>query len=254
MIALLVFIGGLTVGSFLNVCIHRVPLGLSLLWPGSSCPHCRQRIPAYHNIPVLSFLILRGRCAYCGRNISVQYPLIEVLTGLMSLLLYLRFGQVMELPFYLVFSWFLIMIAVVDLKTQLIHNKVLLTMAVAAVLLNYVFQVIPWPDAVLGALTGGSVMFLFAWAGKIVFRKEAMGMGDVKFAAVAGLFLGWKVILIALYLGFVLALLAVIVMKLMQKLNRDTRIPLGPFLAGGLMLFVLFGDYLTQLYIALILA
>jgi leader peptidase (prepilin peptidase)/N-methyltransferase len=170
----------------------------------------------------------------------------------MAVLLIWKFGLSFELPFYVVFSYFLIVIAFIDLETQLIHNRVLVAMLIMGILLNFVFQVIPWLESAFGIAAGGGSMLLFAWAGQKLFKKEAMGMGDVKFSAVAGLFLGWKIILVALYAGFVLAMLTVLLLRLLNKLNLSARIPLGPFLASGLLLFVLFGEQLTMLYVSMI--
>ncbi len=249
MIEVVIFISGLVAGSFLNVCIYRIPRKMSLLHPGSSCPHCGKKIPFYHNIPVLSYILLRGSCSNCGKRISIQYPIVEVLSGLTFLFLYWRFGFGLELPFYVIFSFFLIVIAFIDIETQLIHNRVLIALGLAGILLNYVLQVIPWTEAALGVAAGGGSMLLFAWAGKVLFKKEAMGMGDVKFSAAAGMFLGWKTILVALYTGFVLALITVLLLRLFNKLNLESRIPLGPFLASGLLLFILLGDWFTRLYL-----
>jgi len=243
------FIIGSVFGSFLNVCIYRIPKNISLIHPGSACPSCEKRIPLYHNVPILSYLLLRGRCAECKTAISMQYPLIELMTALVTIALLWKFGISPELLFYAIFSYAMIVIAAIDLNTQLIHNKVLLFVAVTGIALNFVFAIIPWLDALPGILAGGGVMLLFAYLGRIVFKKEAMGMGDVKFAAVAGFFLGWKVILVALYLGFLIALFTIIILKLISRLNTEQPIPMGPFLAGGLFVFILFGDTLTSFYL-----
>ncbi|MGD9898161.1 MAG: A24 family peptidase [Calditrichaceae bacterium] len=252
-IYIFLFFTGISLGSFLNVCIYRIPQTISIVRPGSFCPECKSGIAIYHNIPLISFLLLRGKCASCGSSISLRYPLIELVTGIMTILTFYKFGFSHEFIFYLNFIYFAILIGIIDYNTQKIHNSVVAMMLVSGILLNLLFPVITWEFALFGVIAGGSVMFLIAILGKLLFKKESMGMGDVKFSAAAGFFLGWKMVLISIYFGFILALLAIIMLKLANKIKAGNYIPFGPFIAAGLIIFVFFGNSIIGLYLRLIL-
>lgn len=248
MIGALAFILGTVLGSFLNVCIYRIPRKISLVKPDSFCPKCGIRIPMYLNIPLLSYLLLKGRCRRCQERIPIQYPLVELLGGFLTLFTYLKFGLTPSFLFYAAFFYFLIVISFIDLERKLILNKVLVWMLAAGLGLNLVFHILPYQQSLLGFLAGGGLMLLFAFLGNLMFRKESMGMGDVKFAAVAGIFLGWKMIMVALFCGFLIAFLILISMMALQKTSVGEYIPLGPFLAMGLIIFVFWGNQLMNWY------
>lgn len=246
------FIGGMVIGSFLNVCIYRVPKNESLLFPGSHCPHCNTPLKFYHNIPVISFLFLRGKCAFCGAPISMRYLGVELLSGLVSLILYLKFGLSTRLFFYLFLSYTLIVISFIDIDTQLIKNKTLLVLAVGGSALNVWLHLIPWKEALIGAVTGGGLLLLFALFGRWYFKKESMGMGDVKFAAALGLLLGWKLVLASLYAGYLFAALYFLFLKVFKKLPISNYVPMGPFFSLGVFIVVVWSQELFDLYISLI--
>lgn len=248
MIIILLFIFGMLIGSFLNVCIYRLPLKKSIVCPSSHCPHCGVSIPFYHNIPLISYIILGGECKNCLKSISLQYPLVEVLSGLLTVLTYLKFGLNAEFIFYLVFIYFLVIIGFIDLKTHLIFNNILFFMLGAGIGINLIFKTIPWIEAGIGFITGGAAMFFIALLGKIIFKKESLGMGDVKFVAVAGFYMGWKMIIPSVYFGFVLTLIAIIILKLISKIKAGDYIPLGPFIASGLLIFVFWGNVIMNYY------
>ncbi len=252
MAELFLFCIGAVFGSFLNVCIYRLPKSQSLAKPGSHCPHCKKPIPFYLNIPILSYLVIRGRCRSCGSKISIQYPLVELAAGVLTLLAFHKFGLSASFFFYTVFIYFLIVIAVIDLRTQMIYNKVLILLFIYGLIFNLLFPVISWQVAGLGLLLGGGAMLLFAVLGKALFKKESLGMGDVKLAACGGFFLGWKMILIALYGGFFLALILIIFLKLLRLMPKNEYIPLAPFLAAGLIVFLFWGNWLIDNYFQLI--
>lgn len=245
---ILIFILGLIMGSFLNVCIYRIPKNKSLFWPRSFCPRCESPISFYDNIPILSYIMLQGKCRKCNQAIPIRYPIVEFLSGTITVLTYLKFNLSSELAFYLLLSYALIVIAFIDIDTQLIHNKVLLFVLVAGVFLNSIFKVILWTEALIGFTVTGGLMFLLALAGKYVFKKESMGMGDVKFAAVAGFFLGWKISLLGLYFGFVLALFIYIGLKAFKFVPINKYIPMGPWLSLSLFIFILWGENLINFY------
>ncbi len=248
---IVVVLVGLTIGSFLNVCAVRIPKRRSIVFGRSQCPACGHTIPWYDNIPLLSYVLLKGRCRYCQTRISLQYPLVEIFTALVTYGMVHKFGLSATTLFYLVFVYFLIVIGLIDLKTRLILNRLLIALLVTGVVLNLFFQVLPFSDALLGALLAGGVMFLVAMLGAKIFKKEALGMGDVKLAFVAGFFLGWQHILIALYLGFFVALVAIGLFWLLQKKQAPRIIPLGPFLALGIILYLFYGQWLVHWYLGL---
>ncbi|NOX88111.1 MAG: prepilin peptidase [Calditrichaeota bacterium] len=242
---------GLAFGSFLNVCAYRIPRKKTLLFSRSQCPNCGHTIPFYYNIPVLSFILLKGKCRYCGEKISFQYPIVELFTAFITWALFVNFGLTAQTLFYAVFVYSLIVIAVIDIKTHLILNKVLIVVLVLGLLINFFGRVIPFIDALLGAVIGGGVMFLVAILGNRIFKQEAMGMGDVKLALVSGFFLGWKLILWSLYIGFVIALLSIGVIWIIKKKSVPRHIPMGPFFASGFILNLFYGQQLFEWYLGL---
>ncbi len=243
---------GAVMGSFLNVCIYRLPRKESLLRPRSRCPYCGISIKFYHNIPLLSYFFLKGRCAYCGHSLSSRYPAVELTAAVLSLLLYWKFGFSGNTVFYTFLMYMLIVIAFIDWDTNLILNKVLAILATGGAMLNLWLGVIPWLDAFLGMAAGGGLLFLFAVLGNWYYKKESMGMGDVKFAAVLGLFLGWELVLVSLYAGYLFAAIYFILLKLFQKQPTKEIIPMGPFFALGVLVLVVWQQELLHLYLALI--
>ena len=244
----LVFIAGLLVGSFLNVCGYRIPLGKSVVWGRSFCPHCHHTLPFYYNIPLLSFVVLKGKCHYCGAKISWQYPIVELLTGILTWALFQKFGLSYAFLFYVTFVYFLIVIAIIDWHTQLILNKLLIALLLTGIVINGIGHIIPFKQAFIGALVGGGSMFLIAYLGNRMFKKEAMGMGDVKLAFVSGFYFGWQFILWALYLGFIIALLGIGLMWLVRRNRLPRQVPMGPFFALGFVVTLFYGPQLLDFY------
>jgi len=246
------FILGAVIGSFLNVCIYRLPRKESIVYPGSCCPVCSHKIPFYQNIPIISYLLLKGRCSYCKNTISLRYIIVEVLSGSITVLAFNKFGFSVELIFYLVLIYSLIVISVIDFDTHLILNKILITLSVIIIVLNLFFNIVDWTEGSLGFLTGGGILLLVSLIGKYILKKESMGMGDVKFAAVMGFFLGWKLVLIALYAGFVIALLYYIAAKVLNSKGLQKRIPMAPFFSIAIVLFLFYGETIINFYIKII--
>lgn len=205
-------------------------------------------MPIWANIPIIGWLFLKGRCTHCNERISIQYPLVELLTAGLTLLSFYIYGATIIGVVFTVFIWFLIVIAIIDFKTQLIFNKVLITLLLFGLVAQFFFPFTTWSEAGIGFLAGGFSMLAIALLGKAMFKKESLGMGDVKFAAVAGFFVGWSSVLIALYIGFIFAFLTMIITGRIKKQEMGKYIPLGPFLAAGLVTFLFWGKELTQLY------
>ncbi len=245
---LILFLLGAVIGSFLNVCIYRLPRHISLVRPGSFCPDCGVHIPFYHKIPVLSYLFLRGQCHSCGKSISFQYFAVELLSSVLTVLSYSKFGPSAAFVFYTVFIYFLIVISFIDLSTQLIHNRILLYLLSFGVFFNLLFYVKTWESVLLGFFAGGASLLFFALLGQVLFRKESMGMGDIKFAAVLGFFMGWKMVLLALFVGFIYAFLTMIVLSAARRHRIAGYVPMAPFLTIGTLTFIYWGPALIQWY------
>ena len=185
---------GATVGSFLNVVIARLPQGLSIVTPRSRCPRCLKQIRWYDNAPVVSFFVLRGRCRDCGLPISWRYPFIEALTGLMALLLWVRFGLSLELAVHFVFTAALIVVTFIDLDQRIIPNEISLPGIVLGFACSFLFAG-KWIDSLIGLLVGGGMLLGVSLLYSAIRGKEGMGMGDVKLLAMLGAWLGWKALL-----------------------------------------------------------
>ena len=251
MIGFIIFILGLSIGSFLNVVVYRLPGSKSLWSPGSACPSCGTPIAFYDNIPLLSYLILRGKCRHCRAPISLRYPLVELATALLFLIVYKHTGLSLYLLLYLTFLSFMISIALIDIETGLILDRQLLLLLLTGVALNLYLSFIPWRAALIGMATGAGAMFLIAMLGKAMLKKESLGLGDVKFAGVAGFFLGALPTLAASYIGFLLAFIVILAARALHK-TVPRHIPLGPFLAGGFFLFLLWGNEIGAFYLNLL--
>jgi leader peptidase (prepilin peptidase)/N-methyltransferase len=198
--AILAAVVGVCVGSFLNVCIYRLPRGQSLASPPSRCPHCERPLRWYHNIPIVSWVALRGRCAHCQAPISIQYPVIEMVTALVWLLIVWMSPVGWLLASRLVLATALIVLFMIDLEHQLLPNVITLP----GIVVGLAFSVVAPPrpaDALLGALLGGGVLYAIAAAYYLLRKEEGMGMGDVKMLAMVGAFLGWRAVLLTLVLS-----------------------------------------------------
>ena len=242
---------GLAIGSFLNVVIYRVPAGLSLSHPPSRCPECETPIAARDNIPVLSWILLRGRCRGCGAPISARYPLVELLTAVVFVLMTLRFGVTAVLPAYLYLGAIGVALAFIDLDTKRLPDKLTLpSYAVALVLLGVAAAVDGTWDALLRAVLGGLVLGLFYGVLWFVY-PAGMGFGDVKFSGVVGIYLGWlswATVALGGFLGFLLGGVVGAALLLTKRATRKTGIPFGPFMILGALLAILWGQPLIDWY------
>ena len=240
---------GLIVGSFSNVCIYRIPRNESIIYPASHCPKCRTTIKPIDNIPLLSYILLKGRCRNCGSKISIQYPVVEFLTGLIYLIIYLIYGLSVQSLVYIILSSALIIIAFIDLQEQIIPDVISLPGIVVGLILSFIVPYISFINSALGALVGGGIILIIAWVGSIIFKKEAMGGGDVKLAAMIGAFLGWRYIIISLFLGFFLGALTGIILIITKIKKREDAIPFGPFIALGSIITLLWGEKILLWYL-----
>lgn len=245
---LLVGVFGALIGSFLNVCIHRLPRRESIAWPGSHCPTCAQAIAWYDNIPLLSYLILRGRCRHCAVRIPIRYPVIEVLNSMGYVALLWFFGPGWPTVAYGLLYSALLVVAGTDLSHKIIPNAI--TFPGIAVGLLSAATVLPlgFVNGLIGLLVGGGILWLLAWASPYLFGKEGMGGGDIKLLAMIGAFLGWKPALMTIMVGSFLGSLVGISLIAARVIKREDYIPFGPFLVCGALVALFFGQSILDWY------
>lgn len=255
---LLVFILGSIIGSFLNVCIHRLPLGQSIIWPGSHCPRCRHRIPWHDNIPFLSYLLLRGRCRFCRGTISFVYFTVESLTALLFLAFFNLRGLSFDFFFYSVFACGLIVATFVDMRHRIIPDEISIGGIAAGIIFGLVrplatgdsYTFGPALSALTGALAGGGLIYSVGFLFDLVYFKllnkppvqgetSSMGGGDVKLLAMIGAFLGWQK---AIFVFFTAPFFGVIVGVINLLAKKEHVIPYGPFLSLAALLSVFWAD------------
>jgi len=261
---IVVFIFGSIVGSFLNVCIHRLPKSESVVWPRSHCPKCQKRIPGYDNIPYISFILLKGRCRFCKEKISLRYPLVELLTAFLTLALFIRFDLSYNFFLYMVMLWSLIVATFVDIPHRIIPDEVSVGGAIIGLIMVSVsgltlgplkFSFVPMLQSILGIIIGGGVIYLTGVAFDLVYFKllkrpaingetESMGGGDVKLLAMIGAFMGWRMALLSFFLAPFLGLVIGIANLVAKK---DHTIPYGPFLSIAALLSLFYGDKIISL-------
>jgi leader peptidase (prepilin peptidase) / N-methyltransferase len=276
---------GLLVGSFLNVVIYRLPVMLEREWrqqcrellahdgqaasgdeplevfnliqPRSRCPHCGAPVRAWQNVPVLSWLLLGGKCSTCKGSISVRYPLIELLTGLLSGLLVWRFGVTIEAAGALLLLWSLIALTVIDLDTQLLPDCItlpLLWLGICVSLLQPATSALHFPDlrsSVIGAIVGYTSLWLVYWVFKLLTGKEGMGYGDFKLLAALGAWLGWQMLPLVILLSALTGALAGVAMIILLGRDRQLPIPFGPYLAVAGLIALLWGTQINNAYLSI---
>ena len=246
------FIFGLCIGSFLNVCIYRIPASKSISYPRSSCTSCNELIPFYDNIPVLSYLFLRGKCRFCREPISLRYPVIELLTGLFALITFLKYGLSLEALIYFVFIAALLVITFIDIDHQIIPDLISLPGIPIFFLASFVLSQINWLDSLIGILVGGGSLFLVAWIYSLITHKEGMGGGDIKLLAMIGAVIGWKGVLFTIFVASAVGTLAGILVMLKSRKGMRLKIPFGPFLAIGGIAYIFLGPQLINWYFQLL--
>jgi leader peptidase (prepilin peptidase) / N-methyltransferase len=240
---------GLVIGSFLNVCIYRLPRDLSIVWPASRCTTCGRELSWYENIPVFSYAALRGRCRTCGQHISVMYPLIELLTAGVFVATVAVVGLSWLLPIRLLFGSAMIVLLVIDLQHQILPNEITLS----GILVGLVVSLVAppgWRDALLGAIAGGGLLWLVAWGYERWRGVEGLGFGDVKMLAMIGAFLGWKLMLLTLVAASVLGSLTAAALLVARRADWQSKLPLGTFLAIAAIPVSLVGDAVVSWYLS----
>ncbi len=272
MISAVVLLIGLIVGSFLNVCIVRIPRGRSIVNPPSHCPRCRERIKFYDNIPVISFLILRGRCRSCGEPISWRYPMVELLNGLIYVWVVHEFWITGEAVLLMALCSSLIVITFIDFDFQIIPDVItfpgmLLGVMVGPFFLSTLNQPLPFHldhlmphagyllvsflNAVIGMLCGALPLFTIGWLWEKIRHEEGMGMGDVKLMGMIGSFLGWKGAFLTIFFGAIIGSIVGLVLMMLKLHKKGQVIPFGPFLALGAVATVFYGPDIIAWYLGL---
>jgi leader peptidase (prepilin peptidase) / N-methyltransferase len=242
---------GATIGSFLNVCICRLPKEESIVTPGSHCPQCGKPIRWYDNLPLVSFLLLRGKCRHCHGSISVQYPLVEAITALLSLLLFIRFGPSWDYVVYFAFTAALVVITVIDLHHQIIPDVISLPGIAVGLLASWILPSTTVVNSLLGLLLGGGSLFLVATVYEWLFKREGMGGGDVKLLAMIGAFLGWKAVILTVLFSSLIGSIVGIAVILWKGRDFKYAIPFGPFLSAGALIALFYGEDLIFWYLTL---
>lgn len=246
---LLIAAAGLLLGSFLNVVIHRIPLRQSLWFPASHCPHCGSPIRWYHNIPLWGYAILGGRCGSCRQKISIRYPAVELATALCLVFLHSQFGWTILFFKSAYLTFLMIVLSEIDYRSHIIPNRLLLIslpIGVGFLILEGVSSLVA---GMAGMVMGGAIMTGIALVGRRVYKRDAMGGGDIKLTALLGLFLGWKLLAMVLFLTFLFISVAGWIGVLFRKLDRRAEIPMAPFFAMAMMGSLLFGADLIQWYL-----
>jgi leader peptidase (prepilin peptidase)/N-methyltransferase len=252
---------GLVIGSFLNVCIYRLPRGESLINPPSHCPSCEERIKFFDNIPVISFILLRGRCRYCGSPISWRYPFVELLTSLLFLAAFSQYGLKLRFLTAIFFLAVLVAVTFIDLDTQMIPNKLMYPViftSIVFLLLSLVgLPLLPLLNlasklaSIYGFLLGSGILLIIAVVSSFFLKRETMGGGDIKLAAFMGFYLGEYVIL-ALVFGFFIGAIIGLLLIALGKKKRSELIPFGPYLAIGSLITLFYGPQLWTAYLKLV--
>jgi len=264
---------GLVVGSFLNVVIYRLPLMMETRWrkdccellevpqekeaprltlatPNSHCPHCGSAIKPWQNIPVLSYLLLRGKCAVCGVGISLRYPTIELVTGLLTLSLAWYFALSPALLGAVIFTWALVTLTMIDVDHKLLPDDITLPLLWLGLLFNIGGTYVNLTDAVIGAMAGYLILWSVYWLFKLTTGKEGMGYGDFKLLAALGAWLGWQALPLIILLSSLVGALCGIALILLKGRGREVPIPFGPYLAVAGWIAMIWGDEITSRYLA----
>ena len=249
---LLSAVAGLIAGSFANVCIYRLPRGQSIVRPASRCPSCRAPIKPWHNVPIASYLVLRGRCRACGESIPARYPVVEALTGLLFAAAACRYGATPATLFYFLFITAMVVITFIDYDFQIIPDEITLPGIPAGILAAWLFLPDPFRRdldmgiavSVMGAVTGFALYYAIAF-----LSRGGMGGGDVKMMTMAGAALGWKGVLLTTFLASLMGSGVGLYLMAFKGRGRKTKIPFGPFLAAGALTSLFFGQEIVSWYL-----
>ena len=245
---ILIFIFGSCIGSFLNVCIYRIPDSRSIVKPRSMCPECNSLIRFYDNIPILSYLLLMGKCRRCGAKISARYPAIELLTGILACACFIKFGFSAEAIIYFCLMAALVVISFIDIDHKIVPDSISLPAIPIGLISSFVLPSIHFTEAFIGMLVGGGILYFIAWSYQFITGKEGMGGGDIKLLAMIGAFIGWKGVLVAIFIASATGAFVGFFLMLVAHKNMKYAVPFGPFLSMGAIVYIFKGSELIQWY------
>jgi len=251
-ITILAFVFGACIGSFLNVCIFRIPAGASIVRPPSSCPRCKTRIAFYDNIPILSWLLLMGKCRACGASIAVRYPLVELLTGLFAASAIVFFGPTWHALAAFAFIAVLIVVSFIDLDHRIIPDIISLPGIPIFFIAAIAATDLTWQSGAIGILAGGGSLYAVAWGYQAITGREGMGGGDIKLLGMIGAFIGWQGVLFTLFAASAIGTLVGILAMVRSGKGMKLAIPFGPFLAMGAVLYLFFGKPIVHWYFGML--
>jgi leader peptidase (prepilin peptidase)/N-methyltransferase len=247
-----VFIFGLCIGSFLNVCIYRLPESKSIVRPRSMCPHCGALIRFYDNIPILSYIVLKGKCRYCSASIALRYPIVELISGAFALGVFLKYGIQFDALIYYAFIATLLVITFIDIDHRIIPDVITLPGIPIFLAASFALRQISFVESILGIFVGGGSLFLVAWLYQLITKKEGMGGGDIKLLAMIGAVIGWKGVLFTIFVASAVGTLSGLLIMLKSRKTMKLAVPFGPFLAIGGIAYILFGPPLIKWYFNLL--
>ncbi|MBP1610841.1 MAG: type 4 prepilin peptidase 1, Aspartic peptidase, family [Acidobacteria bacterium] len=267
------FILGLVVGSFLNVCIYRIPRGESIVFPRSHCPQCGKDIPAHHNIPLLAYIWLGGKCSFCKKPISLQYPLVELLTGLIFFGCALKWEFASPTYLNALFLSLIVILIFIDYNHQILPNVITIPGTLVAIALSFLQEkqlyadsislnlasavnasnpgaMLPWIGALVGAIISAGTLFLVALVYQLLRKRQGLGMGDVKMMALVGAFLGWRLAFLTIFIGSLVGSIIGLLLILFRGKTLQTKLAFGTFLGMGSLLAVFYGPAVISWYTA----
>ncbi|HJV34075.1 A24 family peptidase [Geomonas sp.] len=245
------FILGAVVGSFLNVCICRIPKKESVAFPPSHCRICDYRLRWYDNIPILSYLLLKGHCRGCGEPISPQYPVVELINGVLTVCLLVKFDLGLSFAVLFIFCSALVTITFIDLEHQIIPDVITLPGIVVGFLFSFFIPRFGWQNSLIGILAGGGSLLLIAFAYSVVTKKDGMGGGDIKLMAMMGAFFGWQAVLFIIFASSLLGSLIGVAIIIARKQDSTFAIPFGPFLSTAAIVYIFYGRQIMLWYLSL---
>jgi leader peptidase (prepilin peptidase)/N-methyltransferase len=250
---LIALVLGCILGSFYNVVIYRLPAGQSIVYPGSKCPACGNAIAAYDNIPMMSYLLLGGKCRHCKASISIRYPIVEGISGLLALLLFRRYGLHPQLVIEFIFCSLLLIIAMIDIDTFIIPDILSLPGIVLGLLFSFFTPRLSWWDSLLGIILGGGILYLIATGYSLLRRKAGMGGGDIKLLGMIGAFIGWPGVAFTILVSSVSGMLIALPLMWRSGKGLGSAIPYGPFLALGAVAYIFWGQLFFHWYFSYLL-
>jgi leader peptidase (prepilin peptidase)/N-methyltransferase len=252
-IVVIIFLFGLCIGSFLNVCIYRLPASKSITNPPRSiCPSCNSQIPYYDNIPVLSYLWLKGRCRQCGAPISFRYVVVELMTGIVAVGALFHFGLTLEGLIYFVFISSLIAITFIDIDHKIIPDVITLPGILMGLIASFALPAVGFKDSIIGMLVGGGALWVVAWVYYVLTRKDGMGGGDIKLLAMMGTIIGLKGVIFTIFVSSAVGTLVGVTVMMVKGKDMKFAVPFGPFLSIGAITYIFFGQEIIYSYVNLL--